>query len=434
VIRLKLSTPRHLFLFLIAVSLVFPQLPAIALSKQPANKEEKTTSKCTEYKFVGMRGSGQEFDNPKEKSAENRQMGPEMASLYGYLRNFEEFKGNISFSGVPAYPAVGLPGKFDDWSNYIDSLGNVATLSLVKNYAAEVRTCPDTKFIIAGYSQGAYGAHYLVKYIEKWKSYLRNSIVGAIFLANPSENQGGYRGILFFPDLLRLARGINSKDIRSLQIEEVDKKYLKTLSYYKKGDIIANFSVNLRLAKGSKIHSSYCAPSGEFAPAEKSKRDGCDAAVNKDFLAKSAIYIREQLTELKRLDTQRRQRVFELYGKDWQVPTNCQQIMNKSFSKLQIDMADEFNESGVFRLRILAINLKDPSIWFLDEEDLQLVSYSSENGFYSLEASEEMERYFPANQSFENFFRDASKKGIISNLVFEKEDDWRCNIDISTSD
>ena len=97
-------------------------------------------------------------------------------------------------------------------------------------------------------------------------------------------------------------------------------------------------------------------------------------------------------------------------------------------------MADEFKGSDVFRLRILAINLKEPSIWFVDEKNLEHISYSPEDGFYSLEASEKMERYFWALERFENVFKDASKEGIISNLVFEEEDDWQCNIDISTSD
>jgi hypothetical protein len=430
----KSVQPKVLVVFSILVSVVVSLYPTSAFALQSEQIQVAATSKCTKYKFIGMRGSGQEFDNPKEKTAENRQMGPEMASLYGYLRNFEEFKGNISFSGVPEYPAVGLPRNIlVDWSDYFYSLEYVATMRLIEFYASEFRSCPDTKFIIAGYSQGAYGAHYLVKTIENSKSYLRNSIIGAIFLANPSENQEEKKGIIFRPNIVRLLKGINYRGVLNLQIDPINQQFFKTLSYYKPKDAVADFQIT-SWKVGQKIHSAYCSPAGEFAPAEKSKRNGCDAAQNKDFLASSAIYIREQLTELKRLDTQRRQRVLEWYGKDWQVPTNCQQIMNKSFSKLQIDMADEFKGSDVFRLRILAINLKEPSIWFVDEKNLEHISYSPEDGFYSLEASEKMERYFWALERFENVFKDASKEGIISNLIFEAEDNWRCNIDTSASD
>jgi len=413
---------------LVLVSIVFSQSPISALALQSKQSQVAVKSKCTNYKFIGMRGSGQEFDDPREKTAENRQMGPEMASLYGYLRNFDEFKNIISFSGVPDYPAVAVPALYEDFAEYIFSLEYVATLELIRDFSTEVERCPDTKFIIAGYSQGAYAAHYLIKTIEEKRSYLRNSIVGAIFLANPSESQNG---ILLASNPVSILRGVEPKDVQRLVITKVNERFLKTLSHYKPGDFIADTRINF---KGLAIHSAYCAPSGEFAPAEKSKRDKCIAAQNKDFLATSAIYIRGQLTELKRIDTQRRQKVLDWYGKDWQVPTNCQQIMNKSFSKLQIDMADEFKDSDVFRLRILAINLKEPSIWFVDEGDLEHISYSPEDGFYSLEPLEKMEELLETLKSFDRVFRDLSKKGLISNLVFDSEENWMCKVDLGMDD
>lgn len=414
---------------LVLVSIVIPQSPISALALQSRQSQVAAISKCTNYKFIGMRGSGQEFDDAREKTAENRQMGPEMASLYGYLRNFDEFKNKISFSGVPDYPAVGVPALYKDFSEYIFNLEYVATLPLIRDFSTEVERCPDTKFIIAGYSQGAYAAHYLIKTIEENRSYLRNSIVGVIFLANPSESQNG---ILSDPNPVRILRGVEPKDVKRLVITKVNERFLKTLSHYKPGDVIADTRINL--LKGKAIHSAYCAPSGEFAPAEKSKRDKCDAAQNKNFLLDSAIYIRRQLTELKRIDTQRRQKVLDWYGKDWQVPTNCQQIMNKSFSKLQIDMANEFKDGDVFRLRILAINLKEPSIWFVHEGDLEHISYSPEDGFYSLEPLEKMEKLLEILESFDRVFRDLSKTGLISNLVFDSEENWMCKVDLGMDD
>ena len=141
-----------------------------------------------------------------------------------------------------------------------------------------------------------------------------------------------------------------------------------------------------------------------------------------------------QLKELKRLDNQSRQNVLSRYGKDWQVPTNCQQIMTRSFSKLQKDLTDEFKGYDVFRLRILAINLKEPSIWFVDQEDLELVSYEPEDGFYSLETSEKIKELIGVLESFESVFIGFSTRGQISNLVFEAEDDWRCKIDVGIRD
>ena len=413
---------------LVLVSIVISQSPTSALSLQSEQNEAAFESKCTKYKFIGMRGSGQEYDDPAEKITENRKMGPEMASLYGYLQNFSEFKDKISFSGVADYPALPVSKILTDPAAFIESLEIISTLELIRDFSTEVERCPDTKFIIAGYSQGAYAAHYLIKTIEEKRSYLRNSIVGAIFLANPSDSQNG---ILLAPYPVSLLPGIEPKDVQRLVITKVNERFLKTLSHYKPGDIIADTRINF---KGLAIHLAYCAPSGKFAPADKKKRSNCKAESNKDFLQESAIYIREQLTELKRIDTQRRQKVLDWYGKDWQVPTNCQQIMNKSFSKLQIDMADEFKDSDVFRLRILAINLKEPSIWFVDEGDLEHISYSPEDGFYSLEPLEKMEELFEIYESFPQGFKDLSKRGLISNLVFDSEENWMCKVDLGMDD
>ena len=419
---------------LVLVSIVISQSPTSALSLQSEQNEAAFESKCTKYKFIGMRGSGQEFDDPREKTAENRQMGPEMASLYGYLRNFDEFKNKISFSGVPDYPAVAVGKIVTDPAAFIESLEIISTLELIRDFSTEVERCPDTKFIIAGYSQGAYAAHYLIKTLEEKKSYLRDSIVGAIFLASPSENKAGILkknnwALTSNDENTSLWQMVNEK----FSIANVNEKFLKTLSFYKPKDIIADF-FEYNWFKGYKIHISYCSPTGEFAPADKKKRSNCKAESNKDFLQESAIYIRGQLTELKRIDTQRRQKVLDWYGKDWQVPTNCQQIMNKSFSKLQIDMADEFKDSDVFRLRILAINLKEPSIWFVDEGDLEHISYSPEDGFYSLEPLEKMEELFEIYESFPQGFKDLSKRGLISNLVFDSEENWMCKVDLGMDD
>jgi hypothetical protein len=427
------------------LSIVFLQPPTVALALQPKYTEASVSSGCTPYKFIGMRGSGQKYDDPAEKIPENRQMGPEMASLYGYLQNFQEFKGKMSFSGVPNYPAPSVPlGK--DWSEFIESLETISTIELIKEFSNEVQRCPDTKFIIAGYSQGAYGAHYLIKIMEENKAYLRNSLVGAIFLANPSENKNG---ILKYSNLAVLGKGVSASDIKRLYIAKVDEKFLKTLSYFKSGDVVADFPNNLKLGDvsaknvakqlyemymGKKIHSSYCSPTGKYAPVNKGKRSSCKAELDKDFLQTSAIYIRGQLDELRRLENQKRQNVISWYGTDWIVPTSCGQIMTPNLSKLQKDLASEFGANGAFRFRILALNVKDSSIWFVNEVNSELVSYNADDGFYSLEGFEKMQDIFGTVEGFSEEFVYLSKRGLISNLVLDSEDDWRCEIDLGMND
>ena len=97
-------------------------------------------------------------------------------------------------------------------------------------------------------------------------------------------------------------------------------------------------------------------------------------------------------------------------------------------------MADEFKDGDVFRLRILAINLNEPSIWFVHEGDLEHISYSPEDGFYSLEPLEKMEELLETLKSFDRVFRDLSKKGLISNLVFDSEENWMCKVDLGMTD
>lgn len=414
-----------LLALLVLVSIVFSQSPISALTLQSKQSQVAVKSKCTNYKFIGMRGSGQEYDDPAEKISENREMGPEMASLYGYLQNFSEFKDKISFSGVPDYPALPVSKIKTDPAAFIESLEIISTLELLRDFSTEVERCPNTKFIIAGYSQGAYAAHYLIKKIEENKSYLRDSLVGAIFLASPSENKGG---ILKKNNWL-----LSSNDENQLSIANVNEKFMKTLSYYKAADVVADFFEG-RWFKGYKIHTSYCSPTGKFAPADKKKKSGCKAEINRDFLQESAIYIRGQLNELKRLSYQKHQNVLSWYGKDWVVPTTCVQIMTRNFSRLQGELFSEFEDNGALRLRILALNVKDSSIWFVNEMNSELVSYNSEDGVYSLEELEKTKKLFEIYESFPQGFKDLSRSGLISNLVFDSEENWICKVDLGMTD
>ena len=220
-ISLKPAKVKCFLAVLSLFSLVISQPPTVALALEPKYIEAKVTSKCLPYKFIGMRGSGQEYDDPAEKITENRKMGPEMASLYGYLQNFSEFKDKISFSGVADYPALPVSKIKTDPAAFIESLEIISTLELIRDFSTEVERCPNTKFIIAGYSQGAYAAHYLIKTIEEEKSYLRDSLVGAIFLASPSENKGGV--------LKKNNWILTSNDENQLSIANVNEKFMKTL-------------------------------------------------------------------------------------------------------------------------------------------------------------------------------------------------------------
>lgn len=474
---MKSVQSKVLVVFSILVSVVVSQFPMSAFALQSKQIQVAATSKCTKYKFIGMRGSGQSYEGPSEVEA----LGPEMASLYGHLQTLTELKGQISYSGVRSYPAKAVPSKLEDIPEFLNSLGDIGPIELIKDYANEFRSCPDTKFIIAGYSQGAYAAHSLLDRIQSYKSYLRDSILGVILLANPTQDKTGIVSV-FRADTQRkkdfkiylsiFLEGIgNSASLyldkaltEEYYIDPPDSKFLKTMSFFTPNDVVADFStffydavseikkstrkitfnpkkeaqesakrISASFKFASAIHSHYCAKSGKYASKNAGKLLACSDSANKAFLAESEKYIKGQLSVLKKLTNQKRQRVEENYGKGWQVPTTCEKI--KALSELQDDLSyqDDFELFG--NLHILAVNNDESTIWLLEEETSRLVSYSAKDGFLTLERLEEIESYLQSlNDDYESAIQGLSAVGLISNLVLElAEFKWVCKVDISRS-
>jgi hypothetical protein len=368
-------------------------------------------------------------------------------------------------------------------------LGDIGTIELIKDYARELEMCPDTKFIIAGYSQGAYAAHYLLDQLQRNKSYLRDSIVGVILLASPTQDKTGIISILkddtkntknFKIFLTILFEKTGSSMLINLEkaltetynIAPADPKFLKPMSFYTPNDVVADTSRILgdiapdlgkfvksyieykitfgefrgnsnkeaqeygkRIATRSQfataIHSQYCAKSGKYAPKDPGK---CNEKANKAFLAQSEKYIKGQLSVLKKLTNQKRQRVEENFGKGWQVPTTCEKI--KALSELQVDLSNQ-NDFELFgNLHILAVNEKESTIWLIEEGTSKLVSYSAKDGFLTLERLEEIERYLESlDDDYESAIKGLSAVGLISNLVLELTGfNWVCKFDIDRED
>lgn len=138
------------------------------------------TPTCQKYVFIGMRGSGDKFT---PNGTVDQQMGPELASLYAKLETLEPFKNNIEFNGVSNYQAMGVAFS----KEYIQQVRSVAT-AVLKEEIEYMASCPeDTQFILAGYSQGAYAAHWVSAYIDKNKPEFAKRILGVILLADPGR-------------------------------------------------------------------------------------------------------------------------------------------------------------------------------------------------------------------------------------------------------
>lgn len=152
----------------------------------------ETTTECTPYKFFGMRGSGQ-----NDLKTDNKlvfEYGPEIAALYGAISESPKFKGKISWAYfdetkvVEKYLAMGV--EFSP--EYVDAVTNNSTKAIASQIAFFSNKCGDkTKFILAGYSQGAYGVHWVVNFLEKNFKNVAKRIVAAVLLADPGKSNTG---------------------------------------------------------------------------------------------------------------------------------------------------------------------------------------------------------------------------------------------------
>lgn len=200
------------FSALISVALI---LSGVAPTANALPRGENNFGNCKKYVFMGLRGSGQNnFDSVKTKSAELRKMllyyGPEISSLYLAIAEIPGIKGNIEFDtidvekGSDEYDKLVKENKiyeaagFSFGPAYLDSVRTNATLSIVNQFSAKIRACGEgTKFIFAGYSQGAYGVHYLLSTVEKHHPELTSRILAAVLLADPSRPNKGLIPVLW---------------------------------------------------------------------------------------------------------------------------------------------------------------------------------------------------------------------------------------------
>jgi len=145
---------------------------------------------CTKYIFIGMRGSGEKYDgDPKYPLG----IGKTLTNLFNEVKTHPTINGEISVDGVPEYPAMGVPNFQDIRKGYLPEFVhetvNQSTIHLTKRFGDIKKKCPNAKFILAGYSQGAYGVNDFINILERGYSRdeLRAEIAGVFLIANPAE-------------------------------------------------------------------------------------------------------------------------------------------------------------------------------------------------------------------------------------------------------
>lgn len=106
---------------------------------------------------MGAAGSGErtEYD-----MAANGGMGKIVYQSYQALRQQLAAEGRTITAEAVNYPAKDVPADagIGDWLDYMGSV-DAGTNALGAQYAAFTAQCPDTKVVLAGYSQGAMAVH-----------------------------------------------------------------------------------------------------------------------------------------------------------------------------------------------------------------------------------------------------------------------------------
>ncbi|WP_235892405.1 cutinase family protein [Mycolicibacterium hodleri] len=112
---------------------------------------------CGDYHWLGAAGSGQ---RDGAGLTANGGMGGVVYQSYLQLRDDLAANGQTITAEAVQYPAAPVPldGGFGGWMGFMDSVKN-GTDAAAEQFDAFTARCPNTKVVLAGYSQGAMVIH-----------------------------------------------------------------------------------------------------------------------------------------------------------------------------------------------------------------------------------------------------------------------------------
>ena len=112
---------------------------------------------CPDVHWMGAAGSG---ERTAYDIAANGGMGQIVYRSYQALQQQLAQEGRTITAEAVDYPAKDVPDDpgIGDWLDYMGSV-DAGTAALGERYAAFTAQCPDTKVVLAGYSQGAMVVH-----------------------------------------------------------------------------------------------------------------------------------------------------------------------------------------------------------------------------------------------------------------------------------
>jgi hypothetical protein len=114
-------------------------------------------SGCGDFHWIGAAGSGQ---RDAAGLVTNGGMGGVVYQSYLQLRDDLAANGQTITAEAVQYPAAPVPleGGIGGWMGFMDSVED-GTDATAKQFEAFTALCPDTKVVLAGYSQGAMVIH-----------------------------------------------------------------------------------------------------------------------------------------------------------------------------------------------------------------------------------------------------------------------------------
>ena len=125
-------------------------------------------SNCSEYEFIFARGSGQSLDDVDYRTFKER-INDKLVGL-----NYEFYELGTANNGYPAYSPDGL---FSILGTYISAGESYkfgesverGTEELISHVKGEINRCKNKKYILAGYSQGAFVINKALPYLNSGK-------------------------------------------------------------------------------------------------------------------------------------------------------------------------------------------------------------------------------------------------------------------------
>ncbi|WP_304108487.1 cutinase family protein [Mycolicibacterium bacteremicum] len=129
-------------------------LAATALAVAPTATAEPA---CADVHWIGAAGSGQ---RDGAQLAANAGMGDVVYASYQQLNSALTASGRTMTAEAVQYPAAPVPlaGGLGGWMNFMDSVED-GTDAAAEQLEAFTARCPQTKVVLAGYSQGAMVIH-----------------------------------------------------------------------------------------------------------------------------------------------------------------------------------------------------------------------------------------------------------------------------------